>query len=68
MLIAQLGHINEAAGTDWLTPNPRSPERADSAAWIGESLNEPHTRELLECILSASARLVVDQHATHSEP
>jgi Ser/Thr protein kinase RdoA (MazF antagonist) len=55
MLIAQLGHINETAGTDWLTPNPRSPERADSAAWIGESLNEPHTRELLECILSASA-------------
>ena len=55
MLIAQLGHINEAAGTDWLTPNPRSPQRADSAAWISESINEPHTRELLECILSASA-------------
>jgi Ser/Thr protein kinase RdoA (MazF antagonist) len=55
MLIAQLGHINEAAGTDWLTPNPRSPQRADSAAWIGESINEPHSRELLECILSASA-------------
>jgi Ser/Thr protein kinase RdoA (MazF antagonist) len=53
MLIAQLGHITEIAATDWLTPNPRSPERADSAAWIGEVLNEPHTRELLETILAA---------------
>jgi len=53
MLIAQLGHITEIAATDWLTPNPRSPERADSAAWIGEVLNEPHTRELLETILGA---------------
>ncbi len=53
MLIAQLGHINEAAATDWLTPNPRSPQRADAAAWIGETLDEPHTRELLETILSA---------------
>src|SRR5262249_20323763 len=35
MLIAQLGHITEIAATDWLTPNPRSPQRADSA-WIGE--------------------------------
>jgi Ser/Thr protein kinase RdoA (MazF antagonist) len=53
MLIAQLGHITEAAATDWLTPNPRSPQRADAAAWIGETLDEPHTRELLETILSA---------------
>jgi aminoglycoside phosphotransferase (APT) family kinase protein len=53
MLIAQLGHITELAATDWLTPNPRSPERADSAAWIGEVLEEPHTRELLETILAA---------------
>ena len=53
MLIAQLGHITEIAATDWLTPNPRSPERADSAAWIGEVLDEPHTRELLETILEA---------------
>jgi Ser/Thr protein kinase RdoA (MazF antagonist) len=51
MLIAQLGHITEIAATDWLTPNPRSPRRTDSAAWIGEVLNEPHTRELLETIL-----------------
>jgi Ser/Thr protein kinase RdoA (MazF antagonist) len=53
MLIAQLGHITEIAATDWLEPNPRSPERADSAAWIGEVLEEPHTRKLLESILGA---------------
>jgi Ser/Thr protein kinase RdoA (MazF antagonist) len=55
MLIAQLGHINEAAASDWLTPNPRSPHRADAAAWIGETLNEPYTRELLETILTAAS-------------
>ena len=54
MLIAQLGHITETAATDWLTPNSRSPERADSAAWVGEVLEEPHTRELLETILGAA--------------
>jgi len=54
MLIAQLGHITEIAANDWLKPNPRSPERADSAAWIGEVLEEPHTRELLETILGAA--------------
>jgi hypothetical protein len=54
MLIAQLGHITETAATDWLTPNSRSPERADAAAWIGETLDEPHTRELLETILIAA--------------
>jgi aminoglycoside phosphotransferase (APT) family kinase protein len=53
MLIAQLGHINEIAATDWLTPNPRSPRRADSAAWISETLDDPHTRERLESILAA---------------
>ncbi len=51
MLIAQLGHIAETAARDWLEPNRRSPVRADSAAWIGELLDEPHTRELLEAIL-----------------
>jgi Ser/Thr protein kinase RdoA (MazF antagonist) len=55
MLIAQLGHITETAATDWLKPNPRSPERADSAAWISEVLDEPHTRELLETILAAAS-------------
>ena len=54
MLIAQLGHITEAAATDWLEPNPRSPQRTDSAAWISEVFDEPHTRELLETILAAA--------------
>jgi Ser/Thr protein kinase RdoA (MazF antagonist) len=54
MLIAQLGHITEIAATDWLAPNARSPERAGSAAWIGEVLDEPHTREVLETLLKAT--------------
>ena len=54
MLIAQLGHITEIAATDWLRPNPRSPDRADSAAWISEVLDEPHTRELLDSLLEAT--------------
>jgi Ser/Thr protein kinase RdoA (MazF antagonist) len=54
MLIAQLGHITETAASDWLKPNPRSPERTDSAAWVSEVLDEPHTRELLETILAAA--------------
>jgi hypothetical protein len=52
MLIAQLGHIIEIAAADWLEPNVRSPERADAAAWIAESLDEPHTRELLATLLA----------------
>jgi hypothetical protein len=62
MLIAQLGHITELAGTDWLTPNPRSPNRADSAAWIGEVLDEPHTRELLDAILRAARGSATPPH------
>jgi Ser/Thr protein kinase RdoA (MazF antagonist) len=54
MLIAQLGHITETAGTDWLKPNLRSPERTDSAAWISEVLDEPHTRDLLGTLLEAA--------------
>ena len=54
MLIAQLGHITEIAATDWLEPNPRSPERADAAAWIGEVLDEPHTRAVLDALLHAT--------------
>lgn len=54
MLVAQLGHITELAGRDWLEPNRRSPERADAAAWISETLDDPHTRErltgLLDCV------------------
>lgn len=53
MLVAQLGHITETAASDWLQPNPRSPNRADAAAWIGEVLDEPHTREVLESLLRA---------------
>ena len=53
MLIAQLGHITEIAATDWLRPNARSPDRADSAAWISEVLDEPHTREVLGSLLEA---------------
>jgi Ser/Thr protein kinase RdoA (MazF antagonist) len=53
MLIAQLGHITEIAATDWLEPNPRSPDRADSAAWISEVFDEPHTREVLDGLLAA---------------
>jgi hypothetical protein len=34
-------------------PGPLDPERADSAAWIGEIFDEPHTRELLETLLGA---------------
>jgi thiamine kinase-like enzyme len=51
MLIAQLGHVTETAAADWLNPNARSPDRADSAAWIAEVLDEPHTRELLDALL-----------------
>jgi Ser/Thr protein kinase RdoA (MazF antagonist) len=65
MLIAQLGHITETAATDWIEPNPRSPERRDSAAWIGEVLDQPHTRELLETILAAAAGAAAPhQHPT----
>ncbi len=52
MLIAQLGHITEIAATDWLAPNVRSPDRADSAAWISEVFDEPHTRQLLDTLLT----------------
>ena len=53
MLIAQLGHITELAANDWLTPNVRSPQRADAAEWIGEALDDPHTREVLDALLAA---------------
>jgi Ser/Thr protein kinase RdoA (MazF antagonist) len=51
MLIAQLGHITEIAATDWIEPNPRSPDRADSEAWISEVFDEPHTRDVLDNLL-----------------
>jgi len=53
MLIAQLGHIAEAAAGDWLEPSARSPRREDAQAWMGEVLDEPHSRRLLESLLEA---------------
>jgi aminoglycoside phosphotransferase (APT) family kinase protein len=55
MLIAQLGHITEIAAMDWLQPNARSPDRADSAAWISEVFDDPHTRARLDDLLAAVA-------------
>jgi Ser/Thr protein kinase RdoA (MazF antagonist) len=52
MLIAELGHITELAAKDWLQPNERSPDRADSTAWIAEVLDEPHTRDFLDALLA----------------
>lgn len=53
MLIAQLGHIAETAAADWLAPTVRNPDRAGAAAWIGEILDEPHTRAVLTALLRA---------------
>lgn len=55
MLIAELGHICEMACLDWLRPNPRSPERSDSAASFAEFVDRPHHREVLLEILGAIA-------------
>ncbi len=55
MLIAELGHICEMACRDWLRPNPRSPERADSAASFAEFIDRPHRREVLLELLDAIA-------------
>jgi thiamine kinase-like enzyme len=52
MLIALLGHVTELAAEDWLQPNERSPDRADSVEWISEVFDEPHTRELLDTLLA----------------
>lgn len=57
MLIAQLGHITELAATDWLRPSSRSPDRADSADWVAEALDEPHTRNLLQSLVTAVSGL-----------
>jgi Ser/Thr protein kinase RdoA (MazF antagonist) len=60
MLVAQLGHITEMAATDWLRPNPRSPSRADSTAWISEVLDDPHTRTRLRDLLEATRAIAPD--------
>ncbi|HZM74272.1 MAG TPA: phosphotransferase [Candidatus Limnocylindrales bacterium] len=53
MLIAQLGHIAEIAANDWLDPAARGRDRAESAAWIGELLADPHSRHGLQRLLDA---------------
>jgi hypothetical protein len=55
MLIAQLGHIAELAAKDWLDPAARGRDRAESAAWIGELLSDPHSRHQLRTLLEAIA-------------
>jgi hypothetical protein len=32
-------------------PNVRNPDRSGAAAWIGEILDEPHTRKVLGALL-----------------
>lgn len=54
MLIAQLGHIAELAATDWLRPNDRSPDRSHAEAWIREVLDDPHSRDRLDRLLTAA--------------
>ncbi|MFG1991894.1 phosphotransferase enzyme family protein [Actinoplanes sp. NPDC048988] len=49
MLIAQLGHIAALAGERWL----RGDARPDAAAWIGEVLDDFHSRERLQRLLGA---------------
>ena len=68
MLIAQLGHITELAAYDWLQPNARSPQGADSATWIAEVLGKPHTGELLERILKATAEHAAQAQSQPSRP
>ncbi len=67
VLIAQLGHITELAASDWLRPNAGSPERAGSAAWIAEVLDERPTRELLESILKAAAEDSAQAHSWRAD-
>jgi aminoglycoside phosphotransferase (APT) family kinase protein len=54
MLIAQLGHITETAARDWLVPSRRTPTREDAQAWVGEVLDDPHTRQVLDALLAAA--------------
>ncbi len=37
----------------WLEPNVRNPDRAGAETWIGETLDEPHTRRVLNVPLHA---------------
>ena len=53
MLVAQLNHITRQAASDWLTPNRRTPDRAAAEAWVAETLDDPHTPEVLDALLAA---------------
>ncbi|GEP38294.1 hypothetical protein NPS01_19570 [Nocardioides psychrotolerans] len=53
MLVSQLGHITELGCRDWLVPNDRSPTRADAEAWVRETLDDPHSRVVLDGLLAA---------------
>ena len=53
MLIAQLGHITAHAAEAWLAAAPGSPDRAEASAWVGELVDDPHTRRVLDDLLAA---------------
>jgi aminoglycoside phosphotransferase (APT) family kinase protein len=53
MLIAQLGHIGEAGCRQWLGHPDSSAEREHAAAWVGEFLGEPLSRDAIDAILDA---------------
>jgi hypothetical protein len=53
MLVAQLDHIAHQAASDWLAPNRRSPDRAAAEAWVRETIDDPHTPEVLDRLLDA---------------
>jgi len=52
MLIAQLGHIAAHAAGAWLAAESDT-DRTEAAGWVGELVDEPHTRELLDGLLTA---------------
>jgi Ser/Thr protein kinase RdoA (MazF antagonist) len=53
MLIAQIGHIGEAGCIQWLGSGDRPKERERAAAWVGEFLDEPLSRGVIDGILDA---------------
>ena len=61
MLVAQLGHLTETAAVAWLHSHARSPDRSDAAAWVGEVLDDPHTRERLDALLGAVLDPLLDE-------
>jgi len=55
MLIAQLGHIGARACRDWLQATNEA-DRDFAAAWFGEFVDEPLTRETITMVLNEVAR------------